>query len=179
VVLLLYSIFFFDKATVFPGSAALVPCLGTALLIWGNGDGHQTTTGRLLASPYVVKIGLASYSLYLWHWPLMAWGEYTGLMESVESKVLVVLLSFWLGFLSWRFVETPFRSGSWIRAGHSVLLLFLCYVAVCCSIGVWFRQADGFRGIGTWKSRKNERFSTSTIARSTSGWDARWANSKG
>ncbi|MFA7482443.1 MAG: acyltransferase family protein [Vulcanimicrobiota bacterium] len=144
--LIFYAVFFFHKETPFPGTAALVPCLGSALLIWSNEAGGLTRAGRLLAHPVMVKIGLASYSLYLWHWPLMAFGDYTGLMYSVEAKVFVVILSFWAGFLSWNYVETPFRGHTWLKTRRGVFILFLAYVGVCGSIGVWYRVNDGFPG---------------------------------
>src|SRR5262249_35408336 len=65
--------FAYTPRTPFPGLAALPPCLGTALLIWSNGRGEggaPTLVGRVLSWRPVVFVGLISYSLYLWHWPL-------------------------------------------------------------------------------------------------------------
>ncbi|MFA7482441.1 MAG: acyltransferase family protein [Vulcanimicrobiota bacterium] len=143
--LIAYAVFYFHKETPFPGTAALVPCLGAALLIWSNEAGHLTRVGRLLSHPLMVKIGLASYSIYLWHWPFMAFGDYTGLLYSIEAKVLALLIGFWAGFLSWKYVETPFRGHTWLKTRRSVLLLFLAYVVVCGTIGFWYRANNGFR----------------------------------
>jgi len=139
-----YSIFEFNKETPFPGTAALVPCLGSLLLIWSNGNQPDTMVGKLLAKPLMVKIGLASYSLYLWHWPLMAFADYTGLMGSTGAKAGVVALSLSAGFLSWRYIETPFRDKRLLRTGRTVILLFLSYFLVCSSIGIWYRANGGF-----------------------------------
>lgn len=143
--LILYSFFSFHKETPFPGTAALVPCLGTALIIVSNEVGSLTRVGRMLSNPYMVRIGLASYSLYLWHWPLMAFGEYTGLAHPKGVRILLVLLSFWAGFLSWKFVETPSRGARWLQTRRSGLILFLSYVVVCGSLGLYFRVNEGFK----------------------------------
>jgi peptidoglycan/LPS O-acetylase OafA/YrhL len=100
----------FDKTTVFPGVNALFPVLGAAALIL---CAPGTVAGRLLATGPMVGIGLISYSLYLWHWPLIVFTEYvtdTRLAGWVSAAVISV--SFVAAFLSWRFVERPFRSTS-------------------------------------------------------------------
>jgi peptidoglycan/LPS O-acetylase OafA/YrhL len=101
--------------TPFPGLAALPPCLGTALVVWGNGRVEQgippSSLGRLLATRPVVFIGLISYSLYLWHWPILAFSKYylAGEPLAPGNRIALVALAFVLAILSWRFIETPFR----------------------------------------------------------------------
>ena len=106
---------FYTEATPFPGLAALVPCSGTAAIIWANsrGDGGMslTSAGAILASRPFVFLGLISYSLYLWHWPLLTFGSYWSLWPlSLTSRLGLLALTFLLAILSWRFVETPIRS---------------------------------------------------------------------
>ncbi len=106
----------------FPGFAALLPCGGAALLIWSGQAAESTRptlVGRLLAARPMVFIGLISYSLYLWHWPLIVfqrislWGELPGFtLPHRAVKAVLVLASFALAALSWRFIEGPFRDGS-------------------------------------------------------------------
>ncbi len=106
----------YTKATPFPGVAALIPCAGTALLIWiAKNDGHNDAryipiVARFLSFPPIVFIGLISYSLYLWHWPLIAFTNYLSIApkNSIDS-LMIVLVSFILSVLTWRYVETPFR----------------------------------------------------------------------
>jgi peptidoglycan/LPS O-acetylase OafA/YrhL len=122
--MIVYAVFRYSPDTPFPGLAALVPCIGSALII-GAGESGPTLTGRMLSRRPVVFIGLISYSLYLWHWPLIVlndmglsfdlsgiaphkWADF--LLTSATSKLEVLVLSFVLAFLSWRFVERPFRS---------------------------------------------------------------------
>lgn len=101
--LILVPVFTYDASTPFPGLAALPPVLGTALLIWGRGWG-------LSARP-LVAIGLLSYSLYLWHVPVIEFAKYlTDGPLTLLGGVGASLLSLALAALTYRFVETPFRT---------------------------------------------------------------------
>lgn len=106
----------YNERTLFPGLAALPPCIGTALLIWANGTNAagppaaQTLPARILSLRAVVFIGLISYSLYLWHWPVIAFSKYFGDPHLAGSHALFLVgLSFVFALGSWRYVETPFR----------------------------------------------------------------------
>ena len=114
--LILVAVILFDDATPFPGFAALAPVLGSALLIHA-GTGGTTQAGRLLALKPVVFVGLISYSLYLWHWPVLAFLRQ--MQGSVDLDPLMVVLALVLMFagaiLSWRYVERPFRNRQKIR----------------------------------------------------------------
>ena len=101
-----FSLFALNANSTFPGFNALIPCLGAALLILaGSGDRHS----RLLTSRPMVFIGLISYSLYLWHWPLIAYLNYLGIAIDLPVATLLIAASILLSWLSWRFVEVPFR----------------------------------------------------------------------
>jgi peptidoglycan/LPS O-acetylase OafA/YrhL len=110
--------FLFTKETSFPGLNAIYPCIGASLIIWTSKDipGFQTIKNKkpllvnLLASRPFVFIGLISYSLYLWHWPVFAFTRYWSLSDlSLGLRICLVIFSFFLAVLSWRFIETPFR----------------------------------------------------------------------
>lgn len=104
--LLLYAIFAFDNATVFPGVAAAVPVGGAALLILA---GRQpNVVSRLLALRPLVGIGLISYPLYLWHQPVFAYLRHLG-HDEVQALLLSLPLVIGLSFLTYRYVETPIR----------------------------------------------------------------------
>ena len=141
--LIAWSVFVYHHETPFPGYAALVPVLGTALLMWANSHGGLTVVGKALSHPVLVRIGQISYSLYLWHWPLIAYGDYLFLLESTEAKWLVVLLSCWLGYLSWRWIETPFREKRWLASRKAIFRLFLAYALVCIALGGIFGLTNG------------------------------------
>lgn len=105
--LIITAIWGLSEASLFPGWNALLPCLGAALLIHA---GQQPTVNRLLSSTPMVAIGLISYSLYLWHWPLLSFAAYIAMrpLTFVET-IAVVTAAFVLAWLSYRFVEQPFR----------------------------------------------------------------------
>lgn len=90
----------------FPGVNALLPCLGAVLLILTGSSGFRSP---LLTNRPMVFIGLISYSLYLWHWPLIAYLNYLGIRLSFPVMGLLVVVSILLSWLSWRYVEIPFR----------------------------------------------------------------------
>lgn len=104
--------FLFDSATPFPGYAALVPVAGCAALIW-LGSGPATSVGRLLSLRPIVYVGLISYSLYLWHWPLIVFAKFQNGMAPIDHWLPgLMLLSISIAALSHRFIETGFRRGS-------------------------------------------------------------------
>jgi peptidoglycan/LPS O-acetylase OafA/YrhL len=102
------SIFLFTKAVITPSFFTLIPTLGTALIIFGANQGNMV--GKLLSAKALVLIGLLSYSAYLWHQPLLAFARhrYAELSESV--LIAIVLVTFLLSYLSYKFIETPFRN---------------------------------------------------------------------
>ena len=129
----------FDGTTTFPGAAALLPVLGTTALIAAEGS---WLTGRVLASPPLVAIGLVSYSWYLWHWPLMAFAR----LCSVRTPSVLVLsgaglIALLLAAASWRFIERPFRRAA-LSGGRTILAYALASVTLIIAM-VGLRLADG------------------------------------
>jgi peptidoglycan/LPS O-acetylase OafA/YrhL len=101
------AVLFFNDKTPFPGYAALLPCLGTALIIWAGG---ATLAARCLSFRPMVFIGLISYSLYLWHWPLIVFAKLLLVQPFTPfQQLLLICVATVLSALTWRFVETPFR----------------------------------------------------------------------
>jgi peptidoglycan/LPS O-acetylase OafA/YrhL len=109
--LIFYSMLFFDSNTIFPGISAGVPVLGSVLLIFANTH-RLTSAGRMLAARPVVFVGLISYSWYLWHWPIMSFMRYSQFSFDRTSGVIAIVVSFVAAVLSWKFIETPFRRPS-------------------------------------------------------------------
>jgi peptidoglycan/LPS O-acetylase OafA/YrhL len=135
--LIAFSIHFYTEQTLFPGLSALAPCVGSALII-GAGECGSSLIGTILSWRPVVFIGLISYSLYLWHWPvivLQQMGGFVGvsaitspriaalLPEHRLNMIVEIVLSLVLGILSWRFVERPFRSGRLRLSGRPLFAL--------------------------------------------------------
>lgn len=133
---------FYDHHMEFPGSAALAPCLGTAALLWAN-SGGPTRSGRLLAIPLLRWVGLSSYSIYLWHWPLVAYGFYTGNLGSYTSRFLVVAASLAVGYLSYVWIENPCRRSPKLAASRTTIALYALYLVGCLSLGSLFYATQG------------------------------------
>ncbi|TWT34627.1 acyltransferase family protein [Blastopirellula retiformator] len=99
---------FYTAEMPFPGLTAIVPCLAAAALIYVNSE-QLTWPAKAMATRPLVFVGLISYSLYLWHWPLFAFYRYWLGDPGIVVAVAVLAASFALAVLSWRFVETPIR----------------------------------------------------------------------
>lgn len=106
--LLAGSLVLLSDGDVFPGALAIPPTLGTALLILTGRDGTQPIA-RLLSVKPLVKIGLISYSAYLWHWPLLTMYRYGYGEVGVVAGTILFVLTLLLAWLSYRFVEQPAR----------------------------------------------------------------------
>lgn len=124
ILMIAYSVFRFSPQTPFPGLHAVIPCLGSALII-GAGESGSSVVANVLSWRPVVFVGLISYSLYLWHWPIIILNglglslDFSAfvphrlavfLLSQGAKKGIEIVLSFVLATLSWRFVERPFRS---------------------------------------------------------------------
>ena len=108
--LIAYSAVSFSPQTPFPGAAALLPCLGAALFIHAGSGGSTTAASRLLSLRPVVFVGLISYPLYLWHWPLLVLAKRLALRQLAPLEIAgVVAGSVVLAALTWKFIEQPIR----------------------------------------------------------------------
>lgn len=154
-VMIAWAVATYSRTTPFPGSAAMLPALGAALVIYSSGSATRSPIRKLLAMRGTVAVGLVSYSWYLWHWPLIAMArayDY-GLHDLArDSSLAVVALG--LAFLTYRFIENPLRrarSGVFsstrgaLIAGLCLLLLIALSAA---GLGVWSKLAARSYGNG-------------------------------
>ena len=146
------SMAMYSSKTLFPGYAAVPPCVGAALFIWAARgrqdedapDFSQAAAGRLLAMRGPVFVGQISYSLYLVHWPVLVFADYWTLTEPTAGRqALAVVASFALAIVSWRFVEKPFRErrvgrSTWVLLGQTAAGL-----AVIVAAGAVFVRSEG------------------------------------
>jgi peptidoglycan/LPS O-acetylase OafA/YrhL len=102
------SIFVYDESTPFPSLYALVPVMGVVLLVL-YAD-RETVAARILSTKGLVGVGLISYSAYLWHQPLFAFAKILWMDLHGALAVVMTLSTIPLAYLSWRFVEKPFRN---------------------------------------------------------------------
>ena len=106
--MIIYSVIAFDKTTPFPSLYALIPTIGTVLLILCAVP--KTFVHKLLSLKIIVGIGLISYSAYLWHQPLLVFARHRFLGDVSELFLIILCFtSFAMAWFSWKFVESPFR----------------------------------------------------------------------
>ena len=113
-VLIAIPVFSLREGPGFPGFNALTPCVGAALFIW-SGIGVPTRKRSRYSPLHVVRFfGQISYSLYLWHWPLFTFTRFSksSLVLDAGDKVVLFAVTVLISYLSWRFVEQPFRQKS-------------------------------------------------------------------
>ncbi len=146
-VLILGSVLLTDSNLPFPGILALPPCAGAVFIILAGRDG-PTFVGRLLSLRPITFIGAISYSLYLWHWPVVVFQKNYAFLSSGlsdrNSKILIVVVSIFIAIVSWKFIEEPFRRGPH-RPGRRMLLTFAAsgtLLAIVLGIAGW--AAQGF-----------------------------------
>lgn len=107
---LVASLLWLDEGASFPGWVAIFPVAATAALLHCGASGENSVR-RVLSLRPLVQVGLISYSLYLWHWPILVFGQYANGMESLSTTTLAVLLAatLLLSWASYAWIEVPFR----------------------------------------------------------------------
>ena len=143
------AVFLFAESTPFPGAAALLPCCGTVLIIFAGRTANPLSA--LLGSEPLRRIGLLSYSLYLWHFPLMVFTRHLIIRPFTGMEIAgLVLLTFILAVLSWRYVEQPFRRRSAtgaMRIGRRPMFRLAAMVMLMAiSFGLYTDLSDGAPG---------------------------------
>lgn len=137
---------YYNAGTPFPGHMALLPCLGAVLIIGAGGCG-PTLVSRLLSWKPVVFVGLISYSLYLWHWPVIVFGKMVSPWSANTTIAVELAVSLVLGWLSWKYVEQPFRHKQRSPLVQGVLFRALPALAVgLCILGVGLVTLQGLPG---------------------------------
>lgn len=176
---ILGPVFLYTHHTAFPGLAAVPPVLGACVLIYlgfapaaSDAASPQASAlplaTRLLSHPALVGIGLISYSLYLWHWPVMAYGRLLLGRATLPLGVgmVTVVLSLGLAWLSCRYIERPFRGTSGVLpkrnqafwgAGVTLLLLIALGAGLHLSRGLPTRMPASSVAFYAAKEDRNPR----------------------
>ena len=131
----------FDKSLAFPGYHAAVPVIGTVLLI-GLGSYYQSLVYRVLSSRLLVGVGLISYSLYLWHWPVFSFLQVILSDLSLHIRLCGVLASFAIAICSWRWIEQPPRKATWFKPWN-VIGLYVIAVGALAFATLFIAKSDG------------------------------------
>ena len=125
IILILFSVFYFNRQIIYPSFYTLVPTVGTALIImFADKD---TIIKKVLSFRILVLIGLISYSLYLWHQPLLAFGRIFFETFSIKYKLLLIFIAILLSVFSYFFIEKNFRNKNIIKSNF---FLKLCLISV-------------------------------------------------
>ncbi len=145
---LLFSFVALDAALPHPGWPTLVPCLATAVLIHagaGVGETRRIAVAALLSRRLPVAIGRISYSLYLYHWPILVLARYASLPTALPWRLGEGVLVAALSVASYRFVEQPFRApdSAWRRRAPWLLPGTATVLAACCVLTL---ALDGLPG---------------------------------
>jgi peptidoglycan/LPS O-acetylase OafA/YrhL len=120
IVIILATAFTLSKASVFPGINALWPSIGALLVIVSANNVYPGFLKAVTVKP-ILWVGVLSYSIYLWHWPLLIYGKASGLLESELSYALYFIILLGLSYASWKFIEQRYR----FRVAKSAKVFFL------------------------------------------------------
>jgi peptidoglycan/LPS O-acetylase OafA/YrhL len=143
VLLIAIALVVIDAETVFPGTAALLPSVGAALILVAGAHG-RSTVGDLLSTKPMVAVGLISYSLYLWHWPIFVFMRLVLATNTLPAAhacagIGVALVA---AMASWRYVERPFRTQG--RTTRAQIFTFAgCASGAAIGLGALIQQMDG------------------------------------
>ena len=139
------AVFGLSERTPFPGIAALLPCLGTVLLIGAGATPNGVSRALSWSAP--VRVGQISYSLYLWHWPVIVFAQQRLGRDLAAGEALAALaVSFAMAVLSWRYVEQPVRHGKRLPARRRVFGAAAMLTAATAAVGAVILQSDGLPG---------------------------------
>lgn len=151
--LLIVAMILMEKNRAFPGWWALLPVLGAVCLIASGPQG--VINKHILSSRPMVWFGLISFPLYLWHWPLLSFGQIVyGEQTKLGFRVMALLLSVLLAGLTVRFFERPLRNGT---ASNNIKVGVLCtLMALLGAVGLWINHMD-LQGSHTFETRLVQR----------------------
>ncbi|AWY43346.1 hypothetical protein DKY63_26880 [Pseudomonas putida] len=154
-VLIVFSIFFYDERTPFPGASALLPCIGAALCIYA---GQARFTGRLLSNKLLVALGLISYSLYLAHWPVVVFYKYYigGVSFSMLQTWLLIAACVVIAIAMYHGIEKPFRRSRQFNSGFLGGSVFFALSISYLSASMWAEDGWGWRSWATSGSISSE-----------------------
>jgi peptidoglycan/LPS O-acetylase OafA/YrhL len=139
--LIAYSLIMLKAGDAFPGINALAPVVGSALLVWPR---TKSVTGWVLSLPPLVFTGKISYSLYLWHWPVLVFFRFyaNGDLPSLYGALVLGVIAYTLAVFSWWVIERPFRR---IKAKSGpVIFGGIAAIAATAAAGYFVVQQTGF-----------------------------------
>ncbi len=142
ILLILYSIFFFNKKISYPSFYTLVPAVGTVFIILFAKK--NTYVERFLSLKFLVGFGLLSYSFYLWHQPLLTFGRIYFENYTTQEKLMTIMLSLFLSYLTWKNLESRFRQKKKINLKKLLIFffIFLIFIVLFAIININFFSSN-------------------------------------
>jgi peptidoglycan/LPS O-acetylase OafA/YrhL len=140
--LIIYSFFYYKSDFLFSGFFILLSCIGTSLVILNC---ENNNFGNLfLRNKYLLKIGVMSYSIYLWHYPIISLKKYTTFVEiDFFNNILIIIITFSLSYFSLKFIEQPFRNKNKIKNLNVFINLSLLLILILL-INLYYLHNKGF-----------------------------------
>ena len=123
-ILIFISFFYFEEKTLHPSFLTVIPIFGTSLVIFFSGD--KFFVNRILSNNLLVKIGLISYALYLWHYPIFTLLKLSDNFDFFSQKIIAVVITFIFSITSYFLIEKPSRNKK-----NSFKLIFLIFSGIC------------------------------------------------
>jgi len=146
-----FSFFYYDETTPFPSVYALVPVLGVFLFLLHAEK--ETFAAKLVSNKGFVGIGLISYSAYLWHYPILVFVRLTvGDELHVLALTCVVVSIFLISFLSWKYIETPFRSSA--RVSRYVITKWSVFFVLVLTVFGLSIHSMSYQNLGLFQLKK-------------------------
>ena len=141
IVLIIFSIFFFNDRDLLPSFYTLIPLSGVCLIIWFSNKNEIVT--KILSYKIIVFFGLISYSLYLFHYPIFAFSRIFEIFNDYY-KILLIFLTVAISVFSYYFVERPFRNEN-IISFKKILIIILSSIVILISFSIYVIKDDGIK----------------------------------
>ena len=146
------SLALIKKSSLYPGLWALIPTIGTALILIGCSCRNQNPVSSFLQLQPMQKLGDLSYSWYLWHWPIIVLGSLVLYDESTFTKIILAVISLIPAFVSLHFVETPIRNKNYTLKNKSQWLGY----SVCLMVGLFMASKLWAHQTTVWQSSDDQ-----------------------
>ena len=139
-ILIVYSFISFDNETFHPSFYTLTPAIGTTLILWFLHK--ENIISKILSYKIFVKIGLISYSLYLWHYPIFSFANHLEIFFNKNlEKLFLITITFILSAFTYYFIEQPARKLNSFKIVFSTLIIFFAIIVTYSTTTILM---DGF-----------------------------------
>ncbi len=138
--MIFFSIINFDKNIAIPNFYLLIPTIGVSILLVST-NYNNSLVYRLLTTKFLIFTGLISYSLYLFHQPILAYSKVFLIQTSFISNFIILIIIFSSGYISWRFIETPFRKDMKFNTRKIIIIFFITFLTlIICSLILIYKK---------------------------------------